>query len=376
MKKEELDKEFDRVRDEQTAIDRGDIATFFVMTKSGGFNRRDDGPCHAQLRAPVGKAYRACTFVSNRRRDYVGDEKALKFLDYLINRSPYAMAFITKDANEALERGMELNVDAPYEVFGAAAIMTRMLWENYSQLEMWLKLLKEGVSEDMALVGAHIASDGGRLYYYDALGNAHKAMYGSNVSKENIENLLQRIPRDARSFKDVGGYGSPSSTFGHNGGGRKCFVEAFRKTLDKKDDGWGGFYYASKDLKNFAKFLNEEERRILRPNDMAIKVMVIPEAVGKKKKQVARKKDLLLDFRVIKLVTEANGFTKEEVRRIRKEIRVAYGLARFKDRERRKAKYSSLISLFHWNGTEQGHQYWSLMHSKLARIERDLEVAA
>ncbi|MNZ65598.1 hypothetical protein D3C78_837950 [compost metagenome] len=87
------------------------------------------------------------------------EEEALMFLDWLLNRSPYASAFVTKSAHEALYHKATIS-DAftPSNLMAAGMVASRRLWEYAFVTRVFCDLVKVGVNEDLAYWLGHIAA--------------------------------------------------------------------------------------------------------------------------------------------------------------------------------------------------------------------------
>lgn len=81
------------------------------------------------------------------------------YLDWLLNRSPYADAFITKDAEKALETRIVVSSgDHPGNYVGGSIVSLRLLWEHTYAAQAAYDLHKAGVHEDVAFLLGHTVS--------------------------------------------------------------------------------------------------------------------------------------------------------------------------------------------------------------------------
>lgn len=95
------------------------------------------------------------------------EEEAYYFLDWLLNRSPYAETFITKSADEALYYKATISsAFHPSNLMAAGMVASRRLWEYPVIARVMVALSKAGVNEDLAYYLAHLFA--GR---FDKVGN-------------------------------------------------------------------------------------------------------------------------------------------------------------------------------------------------------------
>ncbi|MNQ96273.1 hypothetical protein D3C85_1118690 [compost metagenome] len=78
------------------------------------------------------------------------------FVDYILNRSPYADTFITKDAKQALEQKYTVSDgNHPANLMAAGMVALRRLWEYTYVAAAAYDLAKAGVNEDLAFLLGH-----------------------------------------------------------------------------------------------------------------------------------------------------------------------------------------------------------------------------
>lgn len=126
------------------------------------------------------------------------DESAKKWLDYIINRSPYGAAFFEKDVEKAWdEKCVVLYVkNIPGNVVQGALIATRMTWEYGRIVEAFVDMVEAGVSEHVAFMTTHVIAkkkDKG-LYYLNASGSQHTVLAYGYLSA-GWKNYLNSTPK-------------------------------------------------------------------------------------------------------------------------------------------------------------------------------------
>jgi hypothetical protein len=85
-------------------------------------------------------------------------ETELWFVDYIINRSAYSAAFVSKDAEQCLKEQMTISSgDHPSNFMVAGLVALRRLWEYTTVVSVAHSLVQEGVPEDLAFILGHLA---------------------------------------------------------------------------------------------------------------------------------------------------------------------------------------------------------------------------
>lgn len=78
-------------------------------------------------------------------------EENVRYLDWLLNRSPWASAFIGKDAPKSYQnRFVLLRTDIPANMLFGGGVAVRKMWETTSVKRVWLDMTAAGVQEDFA----------------------------------------------------------------------------------------------------------------------------------------------------------------------------------------------------------------------------------
>jgi hypothetical protein len=95
------------------------------------------------------------------------------FCIWMFNESPFKTCFITKDFDDALANGVQLDVNKPHSWNVTSAIALRMGSEFPKRLELWDKLRKEGVSGGSAWIIASFFTFEGTKYAFYANTAAH-----------------------------------------------------------------------------------------------------------------------------------------------------------------------------------------------------------
>lgn len=133
---------------------RWEVACISIVGNSGGIIS-DNQACHAGMSNgdyPVNPF----AIVNSIQKVKVKDGEAIRYLDWLLNRSPYADTFLSKSAARVLKQQYSVSrADYPSNILVGGLIATRRLWEYEGVAELWDSLVKAGMSENMAYLVAH-----------------------------------------------------------------------------------------------------------------------------------------------------------------------------------------------------------------------------
>jgi len=126
--------------------------SYGIERKDGSFKMHIRDVCHARLRLEGGMKAAALHVKSHYEKAPDDCKKTyVQFMNYLFNRSPYAVAFKTKKASEALAREIAMDVDnATLSQIVAGAIALRLASEYKGFLPAFQKVKELGGSEHAA----------------------------------------------------------------------------------------------------------------------------------------------------------------------------------------------------------------------------------
>lgn len=150
------------------------VCNFIMFTKAndGEIKVHDEtnAPCHAALDLSyedggkrVGKDYRIVG-VLDLLHDYADEDEGIekkhrstyyKFVDWMVNHSPWSIAYEKKSVKNVLENGVLLDVTKPAIVVGGACISLRFMKEFPQYLPTYQRLLKAGISRDAAYLACY-----------------------------------------------------------------------------------------------------------------------------------------------------------------------------------------------------------------------------
>lgn len=123
-------------------------------------------------------------------------EIELWFVGYILNRSPYAETFITKDAEKALEQRYTVSSgDHPANLVAAGMVALRRLWEYTYVAAAAYSLAKAGVNEDLAFLLGHTVSTSnapheGSATSWTGLASGHCSINPAVMGWKEVQNFL------------------------------------------------------------------------------------------------------------------------------------------------------------------------------------------
>jgi len=144
----------------------GNTADFALVRNSDVYELFADQECHAEVRdCDEGHPY---AYVLNHvagdadfeesqwRTSFTDDSCRIKYLDYLLNRSPYADIYMIKDPRFVLEKYSVHDGDCPNNMFLASLVAERYCYECDGYMNVFAKLI-EHIPEDAAFFFMHAA---------------------------------------------------------------------------------------------------------------------------------------------------------------------------------------------------------------------------
>lgn len=191
--------------------------------------------CHAGLRNNYegNKESGALAVVSGLmkpdKKEEVDEEEAIMFLDWLLNRSPYAETFITKSPHEALlHKVIVSSAHHPSNLMAAGLVASRRLWEYVFISRVFCDLAKAGVNEDLAFYLGHIFS--GR---FDREGNVsyincqagHCSLNPVYMGAEELKNFLEHKPVHLnKTYNEYWNYNGYDAMYGEGDGSARHWI--------------------------------------------------------------------------------------------------------------------------------------------------------
>lgn len=200
-----------------------DSAIFSVKSRSDstavyGFLQKDGSVCQVQNTACHAWAmrghYNGVAIINKRCFASGANEDTELFYNWLINDSPVARAFITKDAKVANESHTIVDLEAPRNMVGNALVASRGPWEKKSRFSLWAALVRMGIEGHTAyaFITTHDREGSGGIYVKSP--DSHHWMVCGG--KSAISKLIHRKDwpeYDGPSFIERPGWGEASQHF-------------------------------------------------------------------------------------------------------------------------------------------------------------------
>lgn len=142
--------------------------------------------CHAKLMYGNAGIEILVEDVARHLKGHIHPQAYREYLDYLINRSPHAPNFLTKDVDEAFEGGLYMNTNGLHSRVVASIIASREGSEFPGRVILFKKLKDIGISENVSWFLAnflHSRDNGG--YSIQSLANGH-SVFIYNMSYSDI----------------------------------------------------------------------------------------------------------------------------------------------------------------------------------------------
>lgn len=199
------------------------------ITIDGEISRTEHSVCHHYLANQYAK------YVVNGLQDghAYGDnpgrilpkEVELWFVDYILNRSPYAITFVEKDAVKALETRLTVSSgDHPGNLVAGGVVALRRLWEHVYVARAAYDLVQLGVNEDLAFILGHTIQSPSKIDEHTKVSWTANLSWHTSVDPgimdfKAIKNFLgHKVAHPGASYVSSGIYRGYSNMFGTGGG--------------------------------------------------------------------------------------------------------------------------------------------------------------
>jgi len=182
--------------------------------------------------------------------DYPEEQRV--YVDWLINKSCWASAFITKCPDDALERGVVVRTDVPSNYMQQAQLSYRMLWENPQVAIITAMLMERGVEPYWAFFTSYLVckpesrgSDQWRFVPGGVHGHTGMCVSHGIPTMNNMRNEEWVMPTD--NYIDMAGgysYRGVNDLYQDNDAPEEYYRKVFtRKAMELGDiiteDRWG-----------------------------------------------------------------------------------------------------------------------------------------
>lgn len=193
-----------------------------IKDKDGNLNlyNHGRGPCHGSLKSPCYSNDKPIEFIlSSVQNLLVNVNKAHEYFNWLINRSPWASVFITKDVDEGIRLGWVVDAHQPNQLVISALIASRFPTESYdtevsSRFQVYTELLSLGYNEITSCVFASLfhktATHRPACYpiTFTPISSGHSPFSFQGQPEKHLRNILEGSPNlDPLTFSENRGYG-------------------------------------------------------------------------------------------------------------------------------------------------------------------------
>lgn len=171
------------------------VADYHFVTEDGESWRSGNTVCHAAMSYPRSYAPKKngqIIAVINRVLKYqISSDIVLAFYEWLLNSSPFAPVFITKDAKDVLDVGASIvDTDQPTNLIMGGLIAGRCLNEHRTMLLLWHDLITRDVNPNVALYFCHAFRKSSEKLTH--MGTSH-SMLNSNHLDSGVGNFLHGV---------------------------------------------------------------------------------------------------------------------------------------------------------------------------------------
>jgi len=179
----------------------------FVMIAEDGRMVNGGTACHGRLSSDEAALAKrvgvvTCTQQLSQSKCLISKNPKYKraYLDYLMNRSPYQSAFLSKDVDVCLEQdAIAITGHVPSNLMAGACVATRSVWERAGGLVyIFCELNQRGVPEDVAFMLAQTATissgDEGRTIRWNRNSEDHHPFCPLPFTWECLKNFLTHTP--------------------------------------------------------------------------------------------------------------------------------------------------------------------------------------
>lgn len=145
--------------------------------------------------------------LSHVMKPHVSDKLLHRFIDWLVNRSPWQHLHLDKDVDSILKYGYVVDADNPSSFITSGFIASRFVTESYTskgevenRCKVYEELLDMGCSENEAFFFAHMyTSEGkGKQVYpvsFARWSSGHSTFYANNYQENYVRNFLNATPQ-------------------------------------------------------------------------------------------------------------------------------------------------------------------------------------
>ena len=150
------------------------------------------------------------------------------FINWLVKRSPYADAFLSKQASKVgKDKCLIVNPNCPSNIMVGGIMAARGTYENTGIAKGWYELTKRGVNENLAFILSHWSQyGGGGVVGFRGYTQNHHAVGGSWATKDYIKAFINNAPSYVHgNYQEARRYSMIQATWGAID--RECYLQQF-----------------------------------------------------------------------------------------------------------------------------------------------------
>lgn len=186
------------------------VAYYDVLWDDKQIMHNGNTSCHAGLIITHRNDAKPISVLNSVQNLLCDTSTARVFLEWLFNYSPYNMAFVTKDAEQALKDGIVItDCDVPANRLIGGLVAQRAITEHQHTADIWEGLVEHGVHPSIAFMYAHYFKGTKKEKIGIAPQEWHVAVDGNKLQRcgeRYMLNFLQSKAKDQETFKDKGKY--------------------------------------------------------------------------------------------------------------------------------------------------------------------------
>lgn len=137
-----------------------------------------------------------------------GSEGVKIYLQWLLNESPFAFTFVSKDVDQVLkDKYIIHDAHTPANLMAAGCVTVRHLWENEHIIANFVALVKRGVNKNLAFLLAHIGFASGKSWDLNHYRTQHTCVTPCRMDSGAVLNFMRgNVVSEKHLYSDGVGY--------------------------------------------------------------------------------------------------------------------------------------------------------------------------
>lgn len=194
-------------------------ASYLILSKelkNVGERYDYNAPCHASLSRSHGGRYVISVCKTDEYCNGLSEHDIKRYITYLTCESPFAPAFLVKNADWIYENGYILTGYVSAQLLGGACIATRQAWEYPIFIKAWLGLAEQGIPLNLAYVFGSYATKNREKWGFGAGGGGHNVFSFSRMDEQALVNFSDGkvVKENAKPYHQDNNYTGVNSLWG------------------------------------------------------------------------------------------------------------------------------------------------------------------